>query len=65
MNSQSATALVSTTEEAVVLSKILFIEGGEKYVQNTDGVAGLIIGSDGKQYYDAGLNAQFEFETVK
>jgi FAD:protein FMN transferase len=65
VNSQSATALVPTTEEAVVLSKILFIEGGVKYVQNTEGVAGLVIGSDGKLFYDAGLNAQYEFEADK
>ena len=65
MNSESATALVSTTEEAVVLSKILFIEGGEKYLQNPAGVAGLVIGAEGKLYFDAGLNAQYEFEAVK
>jgi thiamine biosynthesis lipoprotein len=61
--SQSATALAPTAEEAVILSKYLFIIGTEKYKEflETSGVRGVIIDSDGNEFHDKRLVNETNF----
>ena len=67
MISQSATALANTTEEAVVLSKIVFIIGADEYMKTKEGsgVLGAIVDSSGKIVYDERLKQNNNFEIVK
>lgn len=67
MISQSATALALTTEEAVVLSKVLFIKGAEEYLITKDetGIRGVIVSEDGKIVYDESLDTEFNFSLIK
>jgi thiamine biosynthesis lipoprotein len=62
--SESGTAIAPTTEEAVILSKILFINGGNKYVNNTSGVPGMVVDSNGKMWYDENLLKQYSFRVL-
>jgi thiamine biosynthesis lipoprotein len=65
MVSESATAIVPTTEEAVVLSKILFIRGGEQYLEEKNNIPGLIIDSEGKLYYDKELFKEYNLRIIQ
>ncbi len=65
MTSESATAIAPTTEEAVVLSKILFINGAEKYFKDTENVPGVIVDMNGKVNYDENLLKDFDFKEIK
>lgn len=63
--SESGTALASTTEEAVILSKILFIYGADKYEELKDKVPGVIIDSDGKVVFDMSLKEYYNFRLMQ
>ena len=67
MISQSGTALAPTAEEAVVLSKVVFITGAEEYLKtkNDSGILGVIVTEEGKIVYDDRLEKMYEFELVK
>ena len=65
MLSQSASPIVPTTEEAVVLSKILFIYGADKYEETTDKIPGVIVDADGKVHYDKALLMNYGFSETK
>lgn len=65
MLSQSASALVPTTEEAVVLSKILFISGARKYMSEQNKVPGVIVDSNGNVVYDSGLLKEYNLKVIK
>lgn len=67
MISQSATALANTTEEAVVLSKIVFIYGADEYMKTkaATGVMGALVDSTGNIVYDERLKQFNNFEIVK
>jgi thiamine biosynthesis lipoprotein len=65
MTSESATAIANTTEEAVVLSKILFIRGAEEYINDTQNVPGVIVDMDGNLKYDEKALKDFQFKVVK
>jgi thiamine biosynthesis lipoprotein len=55
MLSQSATSIAKTAEEAVVLSKYIFILGFEKFnlIKEEKGINGLVIDAEGKIHYDS------------
>ncbi|MFI5144914.1 MAG: FAD:protein FMN transferase [Ignavibacteria bacterium] len=65
--SQSASALAPTTEEAVILSKYLFIIGTEKYREylKTSGVRGIVVDSAGNVFYDDRLLTENNFIPAK
>lgn len=65
--SQSASALAPTTEEAVILSKYLFIIGKEEYKKFSEisGVRGVIIDSGGNIFFDKRLTDENNFLMVK
>ena len=65
--SQSASALAPTTEEAVILSKYLFIIGTEKYKEylKSSGVRGVIVDSNGNLFYDDRLLTENNFTPAK
>jgi thiamine biosynthesis lipoprotein len=65
--SQSASAIAPTTEQAVVLSKILFILGYEKYNDQKPDLhtAGVIVDSSGVVHYDSELTSEYSFKLVK
>lgn len=65
MTSESATAIASTTEEAVVLSKILFINGAEKYTYDNQNIPGVIVDLEGKTYYEDRLLKDYNFKLIK
>ncbi len=65
MTSESATAIASTTEEAVVLSKILFINGAGKYMTNNQNIPGVIVDMEGKTYYEDGLMKEYNLTLIK
>lgn len=67
MISQSGTAIAATTEEAVVLSKVLFITGAEEYLNTKDvtGISGVIVSADGKIVYDDKLETKYNFSLIK
>jgi len=60
--SQAATAIAATTEEAVVLSKYLFILGIERFKNELPNVPGLVVDSLGVVYYNEKLKEQYGFE---
>jgi len=65
--SQSASAIAPTTEEAVILSKLLFILGYEKYneVKEKLKTEGVIVDSSGGVHYDEALKDKYGFTIVK
>lgn len=63
--SESGTAIASTTEEAVILSKYLFIKGGEKYSADNNNIPGLIIDSKGKAWYEDSLLKNYNFRLLR
>lgn len=67
MISQSGTALAETAEEAVVLSKVVFIIGAEEYLKtkNNSGIMGVIVNGEGKIVYDDRLINLYNFKLVK
>ena len=67
MISQSGTALAVTSEEAVVLSKVVFITGAEEYLRtkNDTGIMGVIVTSEGKIVYDERMDEMYDFKLVK
>lgn len=67
MISQSGTALASTAEEAVVLSKVVFIKGAEEYLSSKDstGIMGVIVTEEGKIVFDDRLTALYNFKLTK
>ncbi|HMQ69978.1 MAG TPA: FAD:protein FMN transferase [Ignavibacteria bacterium] len=67
MISQSGTALANTTEEAVVLSKVVFITGAEEYLKtkNETGIEGVIVSEDGKIVYDERIVQMYDFKLIK
>jgi len=67
MISQSGTALAATAEEAVVLSKVVFITGAEDYLKtkNVTGIMGVIVTSEGNIVYDERLVEKYDFKLVK
>lgn len=67
MISQSGTALAGTAEEAVVLSKIVFITGAEEYLRTKDssGIMGVIVTEDGKLVYDERLTDKYNFKALR
>jgi len=67
MISQSATAIANTTEEAVVLSKIVFIYGADEYMKTKQltGILGALVDSTGNIVYDERLKENNNFEIVK
>ncbi len=67
MISQSGTALAPTTEEAVVLSKVVFIRGAEEYLKskNESGIRGVIVTSEGKIVYDDRLESEYNFKLIR
>ncbi|MEZ4691451.1 MAG: FAD:protein FMN transferase [Ignavibacteria bacterium] len=64
MISQSGTALAPTAEEAVVLSKIVFITGADNYMMTKDesGIEGVIVAEDGTIVYDEKMTAKYNFK---
>ncbi len=67
MISESGTAIASSTEEAVVLSKVVFIRGGDEYLQpkNDTDIIGVIVTSEGKVFYDKRLEKLYNFKLIK
>lgn len=67
MISQSATSVAETSEEAVVLSKVLFIKGAEEYLKtkNESGIMGVIVTDKGEVIYDDKLKNLYNFNLVK
>lgn len=67
MISQSGTALASTAEEAVVLSKVVFITGAEDYLSSKDstGIMGVIVTEEGKIVFDDRLTALYNFNLTR
>ncbi len=67
MKSQSATAIAETSEESVVLSKVLFILGAEEYLKtkNETGIIGVIVSSEGEIIYDENLSSLYYFRLIK
>ncbi len=67
MTSQSATALAETCEEAVILSKYIFISGAEEYLKTKEstGIIGAMVDSTGNIFYDERLKELYNFELVK
>ncbi|MEO8666696.1 MAG: FAD:protein FMN transferase, partial [Ignavibacteria bacterium] len=67
MISESGTALASTTEEAVVLSKVVFIEGADDYMKTKQdsGISGVIVTSEGKIFFDEKLEQLYNFKLVQ
>ncbi len=65
--SQSASALAPTTEEAVILSKYLFIIGTEAYKEylKSSGVRGVIVDSNGNIFYDERLVKECNLQLQK
>jgi thiamine biosynthesis lipoprotein len=63
--SESGTAIASTTEEAVILSKYLFIIGAEKYNSENIGVPGMIVDSNGEVTYNNKLIKPYNFRILK
>ena len=66
MISQSGTAFAATAEEAVVLSKVVFITGGEEYLRSKDftGIMGVIVTENGKIVYDDRLTELYNFKVL-
>lgn len=64
--SQSSSALASTTEEAVILSKYLFIIGtnGYKEILDTSLIKGVIVDSSGNIFYDKRLEKETNFQLI-
>lgn len=64
MISESGTALATTTEEAVVLSKIVFITGAVNYMKTKDesGIEGVIVDADGNIVYDERMVDKYNFK---
>ena len=67
MISQSGTAFAATTEEAVVLSKVVFITGADEYLKtkNESGIMGVIVTDGGKIVYDERLENLYNFKVTK
>jgi len=65
MFSQGATAFATTAEEAVILSKYLFIMGGNKYISEQIDLPAIIITSNGDVVYDKKLEASHSLKLVK
>lgn len=63
--SESGTAIASTTEEAVILSKYLFIKGGDKYMADNEGISGMIVDSSGKVRYNDKLLQAYSFKVFE
>jgi thiamine biosynthesis lipoprotein len=63
--SESGTAIAPTTEEAVILSKYLFIIGAERYKADNNGVPGLIVDAKGNVSYDENLMKPYDFKILK
>ena len=65
--SQSASALAPTTEEAVILSKYLFIIGTDAYKEYliSSGVRGVIVDSNGNIFYDERLIKECNLQLQK
>lgn len=61
MLSQSSTVISNSAEEAVVLSKYIFILGYEKFnsVKDAKGIEGLIIDAEGKMHYDTHFEKKY------
>ena len=64
--SQSSSAIASTAEEAVVLSKYLFIIGtnGYKEILDKSPIKGVIVDSSGKIFYDRRLEMESNFQLI-
>ncbi|MBK8552422.1 MAG: FAD:protein FMN transferase [Ignavibacteria bacterium] len=67
MISQSGTAMAETSEESVVLSKVVFIIGAEEYLKtkNESGILGVIVTSGGEIVYDEKLSSIYNFKLIK
>jgi len=65
--SQSASAVAPTVEEAVILSKVLFIYGYRKYdgMREKLNTVGVIVDSAGTVHYDEVLREKYGFTVVK
>ena len=63
--SQSGTAIAPTTEEAVILSKYLFITGAEKYKSENINIPGMIVDSNGNVTYNEELMKPYNFRVLK
>jgi thiamine biosynthesis lipoprotein len=65
--SESASAIAPTVEEAVVLSKILFIYGYQKYneLKNTMNTTGVIVDTTGAIHYDEAMKDNYGFTVAK
>jgi len=63
--SESGTAIAPTTEEAVILSKYLFIMGAEKYKSEHINVPGMIVDSNGKAAFDENLMKPYSFRILE
>ncbi len=63
--SESGTAIAPTTEEAVILSKYLFIIGAEKYKSDNISVPGMIVDSSGKVTYNTNLMLPYNFKVLQ
>lgn len=63
--SESGTAIAPTTEEAVILSKYLFIIGAEKYKSENLNVPGMIVDSNGNIVYNETLMKSYDFRLIK
>jgi thiamine biosynthesis lipoprotein len=63
--SESGTAIASSTEEAVILSKYLFIIGTRKYKSEDIDVPGMIVDSTGSVAYDEALMKPYNFRILK
>jgi thiamine biosynthesis lipoprotein len=61
LSSQSATSIAPTAEEAVVLSKYIFILGYEKFnsIKDTKGIEGLVIDAEGNVRYDTNFAKKY------
>ena len=65
--SESASAVAPTVEEAVILSKVLFIYGYEKYNEMKEklNTKGVIVDSTGAIHYDEALKEKYGFMLAK
>nr|MBP9192848.1 FAD:protein FMN transferase [Ignavibacteria bacterium] len=67
MISESGTAVATTTEEAVILSKVVFITGADEYMKtkNESGIEGVIVSEDGKIVFDDRMFSKYNFKIIK
>ena len=66
MISESGTALASSTEEAVVLSKIVFIKGSENIISPEPGyeIIGVVVSANGQIFYNEPMKSMYNFSLI-